>query len=88
MKKLLFLLLMLSCLIMAFDQANAQSARIAGKVLDVTGKGVAGVKVAVEGRRALPPRPKTAPSDSKAWPPATFTCMQPHLPRPIWTVKP
>jgi hypothetical protein len=50
MKKLLFFL-MLSCLIIAFDQANAQSAKILGKVLDVTGKGVAGVKVAVEGQK-------------------------------------
>src|SRR4030042_2164335 len=50
MKKLLFLL-MLSCLIIAFDQANAQSAKVIGKVLDVTGKGVAGVKVAVEGQK-------------------------------------
>jgi len=50
MKKLLFLL-MLSCLIIAFDQANAQSTKVLGKVLDVTGKGVAGVKVAVEGQK-------------------------------------
>src|SRR4030042_4817426 len=51
MKKLLLPLLMLSCLIIVFDQANAQSARILGKVLDVNGKGVAGVKVAVEGQK-------------------------------------
>jgi protocatechuate 3,4-dioxygenase beta subunit len=50
MKKLLFLL-MLPCLIIAFDQANAQSAKVLGKVLDVSGKGVAGVKVAVEGQK-------------------------------------
>ncbi len=42
---------MLSCLIIAFDQANAASAKILGKVLDVNGKGVAGVKVAVEGQK-------------------------------------
>jgi hypothetical protein len=50
MKKLL-LLLVLSCSIIAFDQANAGSAKIFGKVLDVNGKGVAGVKVAVEGQK-------------------------------------
>jgi len=50
MKKVL-LLLMLPCLIIALDQANAQSAKILGKVLDVDGKGVAGVKVAVEGQK-------------------------------------
>jgi hypothetical protein len=50
MKKLLFLF-MFSCLIIAFDQANAQSAKVLGKVLDVNGKGVAGVKVAVEGQK-------------------------------------
>jgi len=50
MKKLLFLL-MVSCSIIAFDQANAESAKIFGKVLDVNGKGVAGVKVAVEGQK-------------------------------------
>jgi len=50
MKKLL-LLLVLSCSIIAFDQAYAASARILGKVLDVNGKGVAGVKVAVEGQK-------------------------------------
>ncbi len=43
MKKLLFLF-MLSCLIIAFDQAYAASAKIVGKVLDVNGKSVAGVK--------------------------------------------
>ena len=42
---------MLSCLIIAFDQANAASAKISGKVLDVNGKSVAGVKVAVEGQK-------------------------------------
>ncbi len=42
---------MLPCLIIAFDQANAQSAKVLGKVLDVNGKGVAGVKVAVEGQK-------------------------------------
>jgi len=41
---------MLSCSIIAFDQANAGSAKIFGKVLDVNGKSVAGVKVAVEGQ--------------------------------------
>ena len=50
MKKLLFLL-MLSCSIIAFDQANAASAKIIGKVLDVNGKGAAGVKVSVEGQK-------------------------------------
>jgi len=50
MRKLLFLFV-LSCLIIALDQANAQSAKILGKVLDVDGKGVAGVKVAVEGQK-------------------------------------
>ncbi len=50
MKKLLFLL-MLSCSIIAFGQANAGSAKILGKVLDVNGKSVAGVKVAVEGQK-------------------------------------
>ena len=50
MKKLLFFL-MLSCLIIAIDQANAQSAKVVGKVLDVNGKGIAGVKVAVEGQK-------------------------------------
>src|SRR4030042_7164515 len=50
MKKLL-LLFVLSCLIIAFDQAYAASARILGKVLDVNGKGVVGVKVAVEGKK-------------------------------------
>lgn len=50
MKRLL-LLLMLSCLIIALDQANAQPAKVVGKVLDVNGKGVAGVKVAVEGQK-------------------------------------
>ena len=50
MKKLLFLF-MLSCSIIAFDQANAASAKISGKVLDVNGKSVAGVKVAVEGQK-------------------------------------
>src|SRR4030042_5167418 len=50
MKKLL-ILLMLSCLIIAFDQANAQSAKVLGKVLDVNGKSVAGAKVAVEGQK-------------------------------------
>jgi len=43
--------LVLSCSIIAFDQANAGSAKIFGKVLDVNGKGVAGVKVAVEGQK-------------------------------------
>jgi len=47
----LLLLFVLSCLIIAFDQAYAASARILGKVLDVNGKGVAGVKVAVEGQK-------------------------------------
>ena len=42
---------MLSCSIIAFDQANATSTRILGKVLDVNGKGVVGVKVAVEGQK-------------------------------------
>src|SRR4030042_3916189 len=51
MKKVLFLVLMLSCLIIAFDQASAASAKISGKVLDVNGKSVAGVKVAVEGQK-------------------------------------
>ena len=49
MKKLI-MLVMLLCSIMAFDQANAGSAMISGKVLDVNGKGVAGVKVTVEGQ--------------------------------------
>ena len=43
--------MVLSCSIIAFDQANAGSAKIFGKVLDVNGKGVAGVKVAVEGQK-------------------------------------
>jgi len=42
---------MLSCSIIAFDQANAASAKIIGKVLDVNGKGAAGVKVSVEGQK-------------------------------------
>jgi len=42
---------MFSCLIVAFDQAHAGSAKISGKVLDVNGKSVAGVKVAVEGQK-------------------------------------
>ena len=42
---------MLSCLIIAFDQAYAASAKISGKVLDVNGKSVAGAKVAVEGQK-------------------------------------
>src|SRR4030067_604105 len=50
MKKLL-LLVMLSCSIIAFDQANAGSAKSLGKVLDVNGKSVAGAKVAVEGQK-------------------------------------
>jgi len=50
MKKLLFLL-MLSCSIIAFDQPNAESAKIFGKVLDVNGRSVAGVKVVVEGQK-------------------------------------
>ena len=50
MKRLL-LLLMLSCSIIAFGQANAESAKIFGKVLGVNGKSVAGVKVAVEGQK-------------------------------------
>jgi hypothetical protein len=52
MKKLLLLLLLLSCSLVAFDQANARSAMILGKVLDVNGKGVAGAKVSVEGQNA------------------------------------
>jgi hypothetical protein len=50
MKKLL-LLLILSYSIIAFGEANAASAKIFGKVLDVNGKGVAGAKVAVEGQK-------------------------------------
>src|SRR4030042_2043059 len=50
MKKLL-LLVVWSCSIIAFDQANAASAKIVGKVLDVNGKGVVGVKVSVEGQK-------------------------------------
>ena len=50
MEKLL-LFLILSCVIIVFDQANAQSAKVQGKVLDVNGKGVAGAKVAVEGQK-------------------------------------
>jgi len=42
---------MLSCSIIAFDQPNAESAKIFGKVLDVNGRSVAGVKVVVEGQK-------------------------------------
>jgi hypothetical protein len=50
MKQLLLLLILL-CSIIAFGEANADSAKIFGKVLDVNGKSVAGVKVAVEGQK-------------------------------------
>src|SRR4030042_2382310 len=50
MKKLLLLLTLL-CSIIVFDQVYAASARILGKVLDVNGKSVAGVKVAIEGQK-------------------------------------
>jgi hypothetical protein len=49
MKRLLFPLVLL-CSIIAFDQAYAGSAMISGKVLDVNGKSVAGVKVTVDGQ--------------------------------------
>jgi hypothetical protein len=50
MKKLLLLLLMGLCLVIAVGQANAEPGKILGKVLDANGKSVAGVKVAVEGQ--------------------------------------
>lgn len=43
-------LLLLSCLLLGFDQADAASAKVAGKVLNVNGEGIAGVKVAVQGQ--------------------------------------
>jgi len=43
-------LLLLFCLLLGFDQADAASAKVAGKVLNVNGEGIAGVKVAVQGQ--------------------------------------